>query len=41
MLGRDDDPTSNALWYHADYVDPYWASSYEQTVQIGAHIFYR
>jgi spore germination cell wall hydrolase CwlJ-like protein len=41
MLGSDSDPTGNALWYHADYVEPYWASSYEQTVQIGTHIFYR
>ena len=41
MLGRDLDPTGGALWYHADYVTPYWASSYMQTVQIGPHIFYR
>jgi len=41
MLGRDTDPTGGALWYHADYVSPYWASSYTQTVQIGPHIFYR
>tara|TARA_B100000686_G_scaffold340537_2_gene416398 strand:- start:50 stop:535 length:486 start_codon:yes stop_codon:yes gene_type:complete len=41
MLGRDSDPTSGALWYHADYVIPYWADDYIQTVQIGPHIFYR
>ncbi len=37
MLGRDADPTGGALWYRADYFDPYWAASYEQT----AYIFYR
>lgn len=27
--------------YHASYVSPYWASSYERVAQVGKHIFYR
>lgn len=27
--------------YHADYVDPFWASVYTQVAQVGAHVFYR
>ena len=27
--------------YHADYVNPYWSSSYERVAKVGAHIFYR
>lgn len=36
-----EDPTSGALWYHADYVNPNWASDYIRTGQFGSHIFYR
>ena len=35
------DLTYGSLWYHADYVKPYWASSYDRVVQIDTHIFYR
>ena len=35
------DLTYGSLWYHADYVNPYWASSYDRVVQIDTHIFYR
>jgi len=31
----------DALFYHADYVRPYWARVKKRMVQIGAHIFYR
>jgi spore germination cell wall hydrolase CwlJ-like protein len=34
------DPTHGATMYHADYVSPYWADDYVQTVQISTHIFY-
>ena len=34
------DLTAGALYYHADYVDPYWASHFFETAQIGVHIFY-
>ncbi|HEY5006451.1 MAG TPA: cell wall hydrolase [Caulobacteraceae bacterium] len=30
-----------ATYYHADYVQPYWAPSLVKITQIGAHIFYR
>ena len=35
------DPTGNALWYHANYVKPYWADSMKQTARIGRHLFYK
>lgn len=31
----------DALFYHATYVNPYWASSKRKIVKIGNHIFYR
>jgi N-acetylmuramoyl-L-alanine amidase len=36
-----EDFSDGALYFHADYVRPYWADIFEQTVQIGKHIFYR
>ena len=38
--GYSEDPTAGALWYHADYVQPDWASVYRKTSKIGRHIFY-
>jgi spore germination cell wall hydrolase CwlJ-like protein len=35
------DPTDGALWYHADYVAPYWRKSLVEGPTIGRHIFYR
>lgn len=40
LAGIYTDPTGAALWYHADYVTPYWADSMTETAQIGRHIFY-
>jgi len=40
MFGSKD-YTKGALFYHADYVDPNWSSSYTITAKIGNHIFYR
>lgn len=37
---RTYDPTDGALWYHADYVDPYWKASFEPVRQLGRHVFY-
>lgn len=34
------DPTGGAMWYHADYVEPYWAEAKKQVTKIGKHIFY-
>ena len=38
--GRSEDPTEGALWYHADYVKPYWRKDFERGPKIGRHIFY-
>ncbi len=38
--GRSADPTEGALWYHADYVTPYWRTEFERGPKIGRHIFY-
>ena len=38
--GRSEDPTNGALWYHADYVSPYWRTAFDQGPKIGRHIFY-
>jgi len=35
------DFTDGALWYHADYVTPYWANSLNKTSVIDDHIFYK
>ena len=39
--GVIEDPTESAIMYHASYVNPYWADSYDLTVRIGMHIFYK
>jgi len=31
----------DALFYHADYVSPYWAAKKEKIAKIGRHIFYK
>jgi len=36
-----EDFSQGALFYHADYVRPYWADEFEETVRIDSHIFYR
>lgn len=38
--GVIEDPTGGAMWYHADYVEPYWAEAKKQVTKIGKHIFY-
>ncbi len=38
--GGTEDPTQGALWYHADYVMPYWGRVFERGPKIGRHIFY-
>lgn len=39
--GNETDPTNGAIMYHARYVEPYWVTSYEKTVRIDSHIFYK
>ena len=40
LEGTVDDFTNGALFYHATYVQPYWAASFTKTVAVGTHIFY-
>lgn len=35
------DPTKGAVYYHATGINPYWAKSFEKTVTIGNHVFYK
>jgi spore germination cell wall hydrolase CwlJ-like protein len=39
--GRTQRVAEGAIYYHAHYVQPYWASSQTRIKRIGAHIFYR
>lgn len=39
--GAIEDFTEGSVMYHAAYVNPYWKSSYEKTVRIDTHIFYK
>ena len=41
LSGDWDDITEGALWYHADYIMPYWAYHLNRTVYINDHIFYK
>ena len=41
QYGTVEDFTESAVMYHASYVNPYWASSYDRTVRIDTHIFYK
>jgi spore germination cell wall hydrolase CwlJ-like protein len=41
LRGATRDPTSGALWYHADYVAPAWRTEFASGHQIGRHIFYK
>jgi spore germination cell wall hydrolase CwlJ-like protein len=34
-------PIDDAVMYHADYVEPYWAASYDRIATVDNHIFYR
>lgn len=35
------DVTDDALFFHADYVSPYWSKKMQKTTKIGRHIFYK
>jgi len=39
-FGHSEDPTEGALWYHADYVNPYWSDALVLGNKIGQHLFY-
>lgn len=36
-----EDVTRGAVFYHATYVNPYWAKHMQRIVKIGDHIFYK
>ena len=39
--GKYFDVTEGAMWYHTDYVNPYWNQHLNETVRVSDHIFYR
>ena len=39
-FARLEDLTKEATHYHAEYVNPYWSASMEQTAVFGKHVFY-
>lgn len=41
LTGKYKDITEGSLWYHADYILPYWAEQLEFVTQIDDHIFYK
>ena len=41
IMNEHPDITEGAMWYHAYYINPYWAKHLNETVQINAHIFYK
>lgn len=41
LTGLETDMTDGATHYHADYVSPYWSTSFDKTTKVGSHIFYR
>lgn len=41
MTGQSKDPTRGALFFHANYVNPYWKTSFKHTTTIGNHLFYK
>ena len=40
IRGDVTDITHGALWYHADFVNPYWRVHYKEVTKVGGHIFY-
>ena len=40
MIGNVDDPTEGATFYHATYVNPFWAEQMEISKIIDKHVFY-
>ena len=41
LTGRYPDITEGSLYYHADYILPYWADELEYITTIDEHIFYK
>lgn len=34
-------PVEEAIMYHADYVNPYWSTAYDEVTRVDNHIFYQ
>ncbi len=41
LMGKYPDITEGSTHYHSVMVEPYWAETLNETVQISAHIFYK
>jgi len=41
LSGNYPDITEGALWYHADFVKPYWANQLQLVTTIDNHLFYK
>ena len=41
LAGRSEDPTSGALFYHTDSVQPAWSVGLAPVARIGGHLFFR
>jgi spore germination cell wall hydrolase CwlJ-like protein len=39
--GKENPVAGGATFYHADYVNPGWASRMVKVAEIGQHVFYR
>lgn len=39
--GKSKDPTNGSLYFHANYVNPAWASKLKHKATYGNHLFYR
>ena len=35
------DNTDGSIYYHANYVRPFWSKHYDHTVTLGSHLFYK
>ena len=41
LTGQYPDITEGSLWYHADFIYPYWADELQHVVTIDNHLFYK
>ena len=41
LTGKYPDITEGSLWYHADFIYPYWADELQHVVTIDNHLFYK
>ena len=41
VRGYVKDNTDGSIYYHANYVRPFWSKHYKHTVTLGSHIFYK